>query len=161
MGVYYAWICRERKEFFDPGNLPMPQAGGDESERYGIKYAGIPHSAWMIGALCLGRWSGCQVKLVNDEEDDYEVVENATLAAEQQAGEADALEFDPPDLDLVYKDVTREALEDALRDDLIPDEALERLARIAGLYPPEQKISSLEEARRRLQEKYLGPRFVR
>jgi len=69
MGVYYRWLCDEKREYFDPGELLGPKClhGG-----YGIKANSIPYSAWVVGALMTDRWSGCGVRLVNDGGDDYD-----------------------------------------------------------------------------------------
>jgi hypothetical protein len=69
VGTYYRWLCDERKEFFDPGELMGPRLslGG-----YGIKRGSIPYSAWVVGALMTERWSGCSVRLVGDYGDEYD-----------------------------------------------------------------------------------------
>lgn len=69
MGVYYRWLCDERREYFDPGELLGPKCsqGG-----YGIKAGSIPHSAWVVGLLMTERWLGCQVRLVGDGDDEYD-----------------------------------------------------------------------------------------
>lgn len=77
MGTYYKWLCPERKEYLDVGNLPHPQFGA-----YGIKGGAMPYSAWAVAALCLTRWHGCAVKLVGDYGDEYDAegYEEATHA---------------------------------------------------------------------------------
>lgn len=69
MGVYYRWLCDEKREYFDPGELLGPKCsqGG-----YGIKAGSIPYSAWVVGALMTDRWSGCGIRLVDDYDDDYD-----------------------------------------------------------------------------------------
>lgn len=69
MGVYYRWLCDEKQEYFDPGELLGPKClhGG-----YGVKAGSIPYSAWVVGALMTDRWSGCGIRLVGDHGDDYD-----------------------------------------------------------------------------------------
>ena len=68
MSIYYRWVCEERKEYFDPGELMGPKLplGG-----YGIKAGSIPYSAWVVGALMLDRWRGCSIRLVGDVFDEH------------------------------------------------------------------------------------------
>lgn len=72
MGVYYRWVCDERKEYFDPGELLGPKCPSGRG--YGIKAGSIPYSAWVVGALATERWSGCKIVLVGDGDDAYDCV---------------------------------------------------------------------------------------
>ena len=53
MGVYYKWLCDERREYFDPGELLGPKCPQDG---YGIKASSIPYSAWVVGLLMTEHW---------------------------------------------------------------------------------------------------------
>jgi hypothetical protein len=102
MGVYYAWVCDEQREYFDPMDLPY----------FGNKWEAIPHSAWAVAVLALRRWSGCAIRLISDSSSDeyYELL-----------GSGD----DPPGR---YTNVTAWALGAALEHKAIPEISLRKMA---------------------------------
>lgn len=123
MGVYYTWICREKREYFNPENLLLGKSRADDDELgvgYGSKYGAVPASAWAAAVLALGRWSGCAIELLDDECEDYdETVGRAEMAADEDAGELPE-DLGPIDRRDLFRDVSREVLAEGLTNDLVP-----------------------------------------
>lgn len=144
MGTYYFWVCRERREYIDVGDLP-DKAAGSRGGGYGIKYGAIPGSAWILASLMLERWGGTKVELANDAEDELEWLWH------DDEGLADmgfAPEEWPAERAKMFKDVTADALKDALLHGHVPDEACLFMAGVAGLVADGEVVPAVEAARR-------------
>lgn len=131
MGVYYLWVCKVRKEYLDPGNIPNEP---EEGEGYSVKYASIPYSAWAVAVLALDRWARADIRLISDAEDEqYEEVRKS------------------------YLDVSSIALREGLLADLVPEEALRFLIVRAGLLShAEDGNVTQDEMRKALLKQFCG-----
>jgi hypothetical protein len=133
MGTYYAWVCDEKREYFDPMDLPY----------YGNKYEAIPHSAWAVAVLALTCWSGCDVRLINDNSDEFydRVRENSG-----------------PDREAQYTNVTDWALGTALQHRAIPEDGMRNMA-IDLLGAVKAATLPIDDIRAALIQKYPDPGY--
>jgi hypothetical protein len=142
VGTYYFWVCRERREYIDVGDVPE-KVTGERGGGYGITYRAMPQSAWLLASLMLERWGGCKVELTNDAEDELEWMEHGD---EELAEIGFAPDEWPAEKEKMFKDVTAAALDDAFSNGHIPDEAVLFMATTAKLIREGEKIDIREAA---------------